>query len=238
MHHCTPLTHPTHALRAHAGTRGELTTHEFFTLLYLLDLYSVTGSVRKELPSGVFPPAVHLCYQAAGLAVPVSLQPSTVAHVPLAEQNPVENLALQAEGTGRTLLLIDASFCCGELVQATMWRLLLQRCEVCFFKVLAMPHPALPASALCRKTLFHHPGTDPSAHRAFQHRACRPQGPEVGHAAARAAGGGPPRGHAPRAPQSHLRGARGRPVRCQSAAARREHGEDCAAEQPERSATA
>lgn len=54
--------------------------------------------IPHDLPAGVFPPAVHLCYQAAGLAVPVSLAPPTVAHVPLAQQNPIENLALQAEG--------------------------------------------------------------------------------------------------------------------------------------------
>ena len=86
---------------AHAGTRGELTTQEFFTLLYLLDLHSVQQRIPRELPAGVFPPGVHLCYQAAGLAVPVSLAPPTVAHVPLAQQNPVENLALQAEGARR-----------------------------------------------------------------------------------------------------------------------------------------
>lgn len=81
------------------GDRGELTTQEFFTLLYLLDLHSVKGSMPSSLPPGVFPPAVHLCFQAAGIAVPLSLCPPTVvAHVPLAQQNPIENLNLQAEG--------------------------------------------------------------------------------------------------------------------------------------------
>jgi hypothetical protein len=67
-------------------------------MLYLLDLYTVKGGFPTQLPPGIFPPAVHLCYQAAGLAVPVSLMPPTVAHVPLEQQNPIENLNLQAEG--------------------------------------------------------------------------------------------------------------------------------------------
>jgi hypothetical protein len=96
-----------------AGNRGELTAHEFFILLYLLDLHSVNGAIPSPLPAGTFPPGVHLCYMAAGAAVPVSLRPPTVAHVPLAEQNPVENLNLQAEGS-RLLLECSARFCAGQ----------------------------------------------------------------------------------------------------------------------------
>eukprot|EP00892_Ulva_mutabilis_P003922 jgi/Ulvmu1/1901/UM012_0060.1 len=80
-----------------AGNKGALTVHEFFTMLYLLDVYTVQRKLPDSLPSGIFPPGVHQCYLAAGIPVPLSLQPSTVAHVPLAEQNPVENLALEAE---------------------------------------------------------------------------------------------------------------------------------------------
>lgn len=79
------------------GTKGALTVHEFFTTLYLLDVYIVQQKVPDSLPGGIFPPGVHQCYQAAGIGVPLSLQPSTVAHVPLADQNPIENLALEAE---------------------------------------------------------------------------------------------------------------------------------------------
>lgn len=79
------------------GTKGALTVHEFFTTLYLLDVYIVQQKVPDTLPGGIFPPGVHQCYQAAGIGVPLSLQPSTVAHVPLADQNPIENLALEAE---------------------------------------------------------------------------------------------------------------------------------------------
>lgn len=80
-----------------AGSKGSLTVHEFFTILYLLDVYAVQRTVPDALPSGIFPPGVHQCYLAAGVPAPLSLQPPTVAHVPLAEQNPVENLALEAE---------------------------------------------------------------------------------------------------------------------------------------------
>lgn len=82
-----------------AAGKGALNAQEFFTLLYLLDLYSVNHSLPDAIPAGIFPPGVHQCFLAAGLPVPGALQPPTVAHVPLAQQNPVENLAMAAEST-------------------------------------------------------------------------------------------------------------------------------------------
>jgi hypothetical protein len=90
-----------------------VTTQEYFTLLYLLDLYTVQRKLPEKLPDGIFPPGVHQCYQAAGIPVPVSLQPPTVAHVPLEQQNPVENLALQAESTRRSCqALLTLTYLC------------------------------------------------------------------------------------------------------------------------------
>lgn len=80
-----------------AGSKGTLNAHELFTMLYLLDLYTVKGALPSQLPKEGFPPGVYQCYQAAGLPVPISMKPSTVSHIPLAQQNPVENLALVAE---------------------------------------------------------------------------------------------------------------------------------------------
>lgn len=80
-----------------AGGKGALNAQEFFTMLYLLDVHTVNKALPESIPSGIFPPGVHQCFSAAGLPVPGFLQPPTVAHVPLAQQNPVENLALDAE---------------------------------------------------------------------------------------------------------------------------------------------
>lgn len=82
--------------------------HEFFTMLYVLDIYTVQRKIPDSIPAGIFPPGVHQCYQAAGAPVPLSLQPSTVAHVPLTEQNPVENLALEAESAWLSCVLAPA----------------------------------------------------------------------------------------------------------------------------------
>ena len=110
-----------------AGNRGELTTHEFFTLMYLLDLHSVMNRIPHPLPTATpFPPNVHMCYQASGIPVPVSLNPPTVAHVPLADQNPVENLNLQAEGATRLSLVRCACIAggqgCIQLAKHCMWQ--------------------------------------------------------------------------------------------------------------------
>lgn len=96
-----------------AAGKGALNPQEFFTLLYLLDLYSVNHSLPDAIPPGVFPPGVHQCYSAAGLPVPGALQPSTVAHVPLAQQNPVENLAMAAESAPSYHNRVV--FCCSNL---------------------------------------------------------------------------------------------------------------------------
>lgn len=66
-------------------------------MLYLLDLYP-RGAMPDTVPPGIFPPGVHICFQAASLPVPGYLQPPTVAYVPMAQQNPVENLNMVAEG--------------------------------------------------------------------------------------------------------------------------------------------
>ena len=90
-----------------------LAPKEFFTFMYLLDLYTVQQSMPAQLPAGIFPPGIHLALQAAALPVPISLRPTNVEHVPLQQQNPVENLALQAEGTSpNCCLMTPRTLCC------------------------------------------------------------------------------------------------------------------------------
>jgi hypothetical protein len=91
-----------------AGNKHALSSTEVFTMLYLLDLYPQRQAMPEAIPQGVFPPGVHLCFQAAGLPVPGYLQPPTVAHVPMAQQNPVENLNMQAEGVSSRALCLRA----------------------------------------------------------------------------------------------------------------------------------